>query len=94
MKNFVSTPHLVTSTTSTGTQTLTLVEDMLNMKLNYSKIEDVQVANIRMYDAPDFVDAFIESATYMGRPMTEQELEVLNSDSQFVYEQVEKRIYG
>jgi hypothetical protein len=64
------------------------------MKLNYSKIEDVQVANIRMYDAPDFVDAFIESATYMGRPMTEQELEVLNSDSQFVYEQVEKRIYG
>lgn len=58
------------------------------MSLNYSKIEDIQLANVNTRDYPDFCDAFIESATYDGREMTETELDELNKDGDFVYEQV------
>lgn len=63
------------------------------MKLNYSEITDVQVANIQNFDSPDFVDTFIETATYMGRDMTDEELDVLNQDSEFVYEAVQSFLY-
>ena len=44
-------------------------------KLDYSKIEDVYVAGINYRDAPDFCDAYIESAWYDGREMTDEELD-------------------
>ena len=63
------------------------------MKLDYSKIEDVEVEGIDFNDAPDFCDAFISRATYDGREMTEDELEALNENSDYVYAQVMKRLY-
>ncbi len=61
--------------------------------LDYSKIEDVEVDGIDGRDAPDFCDAFICSATYKGREMTEAELERLNEDSDYVYQKVIDHIY-
>lgn len=61
--------------------------------LDYSLIEDVEVAGIDTKDCPDFVDAYIESASYDGREMTEEELEVLNADSSYVYEAVQNHLY-
>jgi hypothetical protein len=61
--------------------------------LDYSRIEDVEVDGIDTRDYPDFCDAFIASATYKGREMTERELDRLNDDSDFVYECVQNRIY-
>lgn len=61
--------------------------------LDYSKIDDVELDGIQMNDYPDFCDAYIASASYKGRDMTDKELERLNQDSDFVYEQVLKRIY-
>jgi len=46
-----------------------------------------------MEDYGDFCDAYIESADYDGREMTEEELEVLNEDSQFVNEAVFSQLY-
>lgn len=46
-----------------------------------------------MRDAPDFVDAYISYATRNGVPLTDEELDELNEDSQFVYECVINRIY-
>lgn len=63
------------------------------IKLDYSKIEDVEVVNIRAYDAPDYVDAFIESASYDGREMSDVELELLNEDSSFIYDHVIAKLY-
>ncbi len=54
------------------------------MKIDIKKVTDVEVDTGTDY--PDFADAFIESATYKGREMTEEELEALNEDSDFVYE--------
>ena len=63
------------------------------MKLDYNLITDVQVDGIDTKDCPDFCDAFISDATYKDRPMTEEELEVLNEDSSYVYECVMDRLY-
>lgn len=61
--------------------------------LDYDLIEDVEVAGIDTSDYPDFCDAYIASATYDGREMTEAELETLNEDSDFVYAAVERKLY-
>lgn len=62
-------------------------------ELDYSKIEDVEVDGIDTRDYPDFTDAFISSATYKGREMTDAELDRLNEDSDFVYKAVQDRLY-
>lgn len=59
-----------------------------NIKLDYSKITNVEVAGIDYNDYPDFCDAYIMSAMYGEREMTEQELEALSNDSAFVNEAV------
>lgn len=63
------------------------------MELDYSKITDIQVGDIDTKDFPDFCDAFIESALYNGREMTDEELDVLNQDTDFVYQQVMNKLY-
>jgi hypothetical protein len=40
--------------------------------LDYNKISDVVVGDAFTWDYPDFCDAFIESANYDGRPMSEE----------------------
>ncbi len=63
------------------------------MKLDYSKIEDVQMDGIDTRDYPDFCDAFVCSATYDGREMTDAELEVLNSDGDFLNEKAHEEFF-
>lgn len=65
----------------------------LLMKLDYTKIDDIEVDGINHRDAPKYCDAFIASATYDGRDMTEAELDTLNEDQGYVYECVIERIY-
>lgn len=60
---------------------------------DYSKISSVQVEDIDMNDAPDFVDAYISYAEYDGEPMTDEQLEELNQDGDFVYSAVERHLY-
>lgn len=63
------------------------------MKLDYSKISNVQIEDIDHTDYPDFCDAYIISADYNGVPMTEDQLEEINNDSQYVHEQVLNWLY-
>ena len=55
-------------------------------KLNSSKIDNIEVSDIFEWDCPDYVDAFIASADYDGKPMTDEQLNEINNDSGFVYE--------
>jgi hypothetical protein len=66
---------------------------MSELKLDYSKISDIEVDGIDMGDYPDFCDAFITSATYGDREMNDEELEVLNNDGESVYNAVQKFLY-
>ena len=59
------------------------------MNLDLSKIEDIEFDGINHEDYPDFCDAFISSATYQNRDMTEEELEVLDEEYRdWVYEKL------
>jgi len=64
------------------------------MKLDYQLISDVVVDHIDPKDAPDYADAFIASATYAGREMTDDEMEVLNVDSAYVNQKTIEQVWG
>ena len=63
------------------------------INLDYARISDVEVEGIDTADYPDFCDAFIASADYDGREMTDEELDTLNEDGDFVYSAVESHLY-
>ena len=58
------------------------------MKIDYSKIEIIDIDNINHYDYPDYVDAYISEADYDGKPMSDEMLDEINDDDQFRYESV------
>ena len=61
--------------------------------MNYKLIDNIEVDGIDYNDYPDFCDAFISEATYDGKPMTDEQLDELNENRDFVYEQVEKHLF-
>ena len=65
---------------------------MTTTKLDYSKITNVFVGGIDMEDFPDFCDAYIESADYDNREMTDEELDILNEDGSFISEHAHSQI--
>lgn len=62
-------------------------------RLDYSKVTDIQVEGIDHSDCPDYCDAFISSASYKGKPMTDKQLDRLNEDSAFVYQAIHDTLY-
>ena len=62
------------------------------IELDYSKISDIGLSDIDTSDYPD-VFGYIVSASYDGREITEEELDVLNDDSDYVYECLMKRLH-
>jgi hypothetical protein len=48
--------------------------------MNIQQLEDITLADVCINDYPDFCDAYVESATFNGVPLTELELETLNDD--------------
>lgn len=61
--------------------------------MNIKKIENIDFEGIDFKDAPDFCDAFISSADYNGLEMTDEQLENINYNSDFVHEELYKFIY-
>lgn len=55
------------------------------MIIDLSKVDNMEF-NYDTSDYPDFSDAQIVSCDIDGREATEEELEEINNDSQFVYE--------
>lgn len=61
--------------------------------MDYKLIDNIVIDGIDWKDAHDFVDAFIDSADYNGVQMTDEQLDKLNEDSEFVYDAVLNWIY-
>lgn len=53
-----------------------------------AEIRELEWDDIDHRDAPDYCDAYVLSATYMGEDLTDEQLEELNDDGQFVYERL------
>lgn len=60
--------------------------------LDYSKIDDVEM-HIDTHDAPDFTGCYVKTFTYGDSEATEAEVDVLNEDSDYVYEKALEQIY-
>ena len=63
------------------------------MKIDYNKITNIEVDGIDTKDYPDFCDAFISSADYDGVEMTDEQLDEINEDRDFVYESVQEFLH-
>jgi hypothetical protein len=61
-------------------------------KLDLDKVSNVVVDGIDYDDYPDFSDAYISQADYDGIPMTEEQLDELNENLEFVHESVFEQI--
>ena len=65
--------------------------------MDISKIVDVSVTDIDYKDYPDFCDAYIDEAYYENDDgsfvkLTDEELDELNDDRDFVYEKILEKI--
>lgn len=61
--------------------------------MELDKIKNIELDGIDHNDYPDFCDAFIESAEYDGVELTDEELDELNCNSEFVYDCVLKHLF-
>jgi hypothetical protein len=63
--------------------------------LNLQNVVEIEVGGIDDADYPDYCDAFISSAVWKdtGEALSDTEIEELNEDHDFVYEQVWKEIH-
>jgi len=60
--------------------------------MKYELITNIVCAGIDYSDYPDFCDSYIDSAEYEGKEMTEEQLDEINDDSDFVYQAVMNQI--
>lgn len=63
------------------------------MNIRWNKISNIQLADVNPSDYPDFSDAYIKSAEYEGRWLTEKELDDLNENRELVYEIVIQNLF-
>ena len=61
--------------------------------IDLTKIDSVEVEGIDTRDYPDFTDAFISYAELDGVPLTEDQLDDLNEDRDFVYGEVLNHLF-
>ncbi len=64
--------------------------------IDVTKLENVKIEDIKMWDSPDFADAFIASAysTELERDLSELELEwIQQNEYDFFYDEIISTIY-
>ena len=58
-------------------------------KIDFKKVEVLNVDSIHEWDYPDYCDAYISEANYNGNPMSDKMLDEINDNHlDFVYQQV------
>ena len=58
------------------------------------EIEDIEFDGINSWDSPDYCDAYISAACWKdGTELTDEELDLLNDDHDFVYEKLYEYLY-
>jgi hypothetical protein len=65
-----------------------VINEILEKKMDYKKIDNIEIDGIDTKDYPDFCDAYISSADYDGVPMTDKQLDEINEDGDYVYEHI------
>lgn len=63
------------------------------MKIDINKVDNIEVDGIDTRDYPDFVDAFISYAEIDGVELTDEQLDELNDNYNFVYDCVINKLF-
>ena len=61
--------------------------------MNYEYIEDITFNGIDHNDYPDYSNAYIDSAFYNNKEMTQEQLEEINEDREFVLKQLMDHLF-
>lgn len=61
------------------------------MEFDYSKITNIEFKGINHRDYPDYCDAYIVSAEYDGKEMTQEQIEMIDAD--FFSEKLMEQIF-
>lgn len=61
--------------------------------MDTTKIDNITFGDVDYSDAMRFTDAHIDSADYDGQAMTEEQLNEINEDYDFVHEKLIEHIY-
>lgn len=61
--------------------------------MNYDLISNIEVDGIDTRDYPDFCDAYIVYAEYDGEAMSDEQIDILNEDSNFVHDCVYDQLF-
>lgn len=67
---------------------ISLMKGDFMVKLDFDKIDNITFDGIDYNDYPDFCDVYADSADYDGASMTQDQLDELNKDREFVYEKL------
>lgn len=62
------------------------------MEIDFNRIDNIEFEGIDLSDSNDFVDAYISRCDYKGLEATEEELDEINKDRDFVYEELIKHL--
>ncbi len=52
--------------------------------MDYNKITHIELEGVDHTDYPDYCDAYISFAHYEGKEMTQDQLDELNDDSEYI----------
>jgi hypothetical protein len=66
---------------------------LTSANIDYGKVSNIVFEDVDHSDAPDYCDAHIVSAEYDGVEMTDEQIELLNNDSDFVYDSLIASLY-
>ena len=64
-----------------------------DLEIDFREITEVEIDGVDTADYPDFCDAFISSCLYKGKPATDEELDIINEDGDFVYDCVQDDLF-
>lgn len=63
------------------------------MQLDTRKLENVVMADVQMYDFPDFVDAYVEYAEVNGVELTDTQYDEVNENYEFLQQSAYESLY-
>jgi len=63
------------------------------MQLDTRKLENVVMADVQMFDFPDFVDAYVEYAEINGVELTDAQYDEVNENYEFLQQLAYESLY-
>jgi len=63
------------------------------MQLDTRKLENIVMADVQMFDFPDFVDAYVEYAEINGVELTDAQYDEVNENYEFLQQSAYQSLY-